>query len=346
MVMRGDFDLAGGQLLHGMISAVVAEFQLEGLASERYADELMSQANSENWLPSHQAANVVDRVGTGLGISRAVREKYAVGLQRQHVLRRRLRRDYRHLAAFSPQLAQDVLLDAEVIGDYVEARWLIFYADDFVGQVRALTGLPHVGVVGRDDLCEILAIHFRDGARLHDELVRIVLERRDHAAHHAIGPQVAYQRPRVDLGEHRDSKLLHELIRDLLRAPVGTDFRELADDQPLYVRTQRLAVFGIGAVVSDFGVGQDDHLPCVRRVGENFLVAGNGSIKNDFAGALAFSAVAFASEDSAVFEGKDRLHWDSWGWILESLAGDRQMVSAISRPRVRLEIRRGRPRTP
>jgi hypothetical protein len=49
-------------------------------------------------------------------------------------------------------------------------------------------------------------------------------------------------------------------------------------------------------------------LSCVVWVGENFLVAGNGSIENDFAGALAFSAVAFASEDSAVFERKDRLH--------------------------------------
>src|SRR5208282_5391533 len=308
MVVRGDFDLAGGQLLHGMISAVVAEFQLEGLASERYADELMAQANSEDWLPSHQAANVVDRVGAGLGISRAVRQEHSVGLQRQHVLRRGLRWDYRHLAALSAQLAHDVLLDAEVIGDYVEARRLVFDSDYFVGQVRALACLPHVGVVGGDDLGEILAVHFWDRSRLGDEFVGIVFEGRDHAAHHAIGPQVADQRPRVDLGEHWDPELFHELVGDLLRAPVRADFRELADDQPLYVRTHGLAVFGIGAVVSDFGVGQNDDLPGVGGVGENFLVAGNGSIKNDFAGALAFSAVAFASEDSAVFEGKDRLH--------------------------------------
>jgi hypothetical protein len=127
---------------------------------------------------------------------------------------------------------------------------------------------------------------------------------------------VAHQRARVNLGEHRDLELLHELVGHLLRAPVGADFRKLAHDQPLDVRTHGLVVFGIGAVVSDFRVGQDDDLPGVGGVGENFLVAGNGSIKNDFAGALAFSAVAFASEDSAVFERKDRLHWNSWEWIL------------------------------
>src|SRR5450759_459805 len=114
--MRGDLDLARGQLLHRMISAVVAEFQLESLSPERDARELMPQANSENRLPSHQPPNVIDRVGAGLGIAWAVRQEHYVGLKSQHVLRRRLPRDDRHLAAFSPQLAQDVLLDAKVIG--------------------------------------------------------------------------------------------------------------------------------------------------------------------------------------------------------------------------------------
>src|SRR5271157_947244 len=121
MVVRGDLDLAAGQLLHWMISAVMAEFQLEGFSSERNAGELMAQANSENRLPSHQAANVIDRICAGLGIARAVRQEHSIGLQSHHVLRRSLRWDNRHLAAFSPQLAQNVLLDAEVIGDHVEA---------------------------------------------------------------------------------------------------------------------------------------------------------------------------------------------------------------------------------
>src|SRR5271169_6234523 len=118
--MRGDLNLAARELLHRMIPTMVAEFQLEGFASQRNSDQLMSQADSENRLPSHQATNVVDRVGAGLGISRAIRKKHAVRLQRQHVLRRRLSRDDRHLAAFSAQFAQNVLLDAEIIGDYVK----------------------------------------------------------------------------------------------------------------------------------------------------------------------------------------------------------------------------------
>ena len=52
MVVRGDLDFAAGQLLHRMIAAVVAEFQLKGLASKGNAGELMSQANAEDRLAS------------------------------------------------------------------------------------------------------------------------------------------------------------------------------------------------------------------------------------------------------------------------------------------------------
>jgi hypothetical protein len=54
----------------------------------------------------------------------------------------------------------------------------------------------------------------------------------------------------------------------------------------------RLVVVGVGAVVADFRVRQDNDLPGIRRIGENFLIAGNGGIKNDFAVTLAFCSVA------------------------------------------------------
>src|ERR1039458_5948866 len=131
---------------------------------------------------------------------------------------------------------------------------------------------------------------------------------------------MADQRARVDIGEDGNLVLLHKLVGDLLRAPVGTDFRKLADDQTFDVGAVRLVVVGVGAVVADFRIGENDDLASVGRVGENCLVAGDGSVENDFAGALAFGAVAFASEDSTVFECKRRLHCYSWEWILGILA--------------------------
>jgi hypothetical protein len=57
VVVRGDFDLPRLQLLHGMIPAVMAKFQLESFSAQCDSSELMSQADSKNRLPAQQAAD-------------------------------------------------------------------------------------------------------------------------------------------------------------------------------------------------------------------------------------------------------------------------------------------------
>src|SRR5262252_7013823 len=321
VIVRSDLYLAREQLLHRMVSTVMSELEFEGPAAERDATQLVAQTNPKDWPASHQPTDVVDCVGAGLGITGAVRQEDAVGLQPQHIFSGRLRRDDRHFAAFGAQLSQDVLLDSKVIGDHVKPRRLVFYSDDFVGQVRALASFPNVGVVGRNDFRQVGAVHLRNRAGFADELVAVGLESRDHAAHHAVVAQVANQSTRVDIGKDGNFELLHVLVGHLLRAPVGAHFRKLADNQALDVRARGLAVFRSSTVVADFGVGENNDLSGIGRVSKNFLVAGNGSVENDFAGALAFGAVTFASEDAAVFERKDCLHLCSWGWILGILAG-------------------------
>jgi hypothetical protein len=77
-----------------------------------------------------------------------------------------------------------------------------------------------------------------------------------------------------------------------------------------------LIVVWVGAIIADLGIGQDNNLPCIRRIGENFLVTGDGSIKNNFPVAFAFRAVTYAAEDSSIFQRKDSLHRNSEEWIL------------------------------
>jgi hypothetical protein len=116
----------------------------------------------------------------------------------------------------------------------------------------------------------------------------------------------------------------------LLRAPVRAHAREFAYDQALDPRARGFVVFLVGPVISDFRIRQDDNLPLVVWIGENFLVSSDGSIKNDFAVAFAFGAVAFASEDSAVFQRKDSLHSRSGEWILRILAGKPARAKSVS----------------
>lgn len=49
MIVRGDLDLASSEILDRLVTAAMAEFELVGLASKRFADQLMAEANAEHW---------------------------------------------------------------------------------------------------------------------------------------------------------------------------------------------------------------------------------------------------------------------------------------------------------
>ena len=217
-----------------------------------------------------------------------------------------------------------------VVGDDVEAFRFVFYSDHFIRQMRTLAGFPDIRVLGAHHFGEVGAIHLWNGARLGDQLLGIDFQRRDHAAHHAVVAQMAHQSARVNVAEHRNLELFEIFFGDLLRAPVGADSRKLAHDQALDIRARGFVVFRVGSVIADFRIGENYDLAGVGRIGENFLIAGDGSIENHFPVTFAFCSVAFAAEDSAVFQRKDSLHSRSEEWILKILTGMRKCAMEMS----------------
>jgi hypothetical protein len=121
VVLAGDRDPAAVEVLHRMVGAVVSELHLVGAGAAGQRHDLVAEADAEG---RHAAVDAFagggDRVVAGLGIARAVGEEHAVGLHRQHLGRRRLRRHHRDPAAAVGEHAQDVELDAVVVGDDVE----------------------------------------------------------------------------------------------------------------------------------------------------------------------------------------------------------------------------------
>src|SRR2546427_9127799 len=161
---------------------------------------------------------------------------------------------------------------------------------------------------GSDDLGQVGSIHLWNRERFGDELVGVSFQSGDHTTHYTVIAQMAYQGAGIDVPENRYFELLQVLFCDLLGAPVGAHARKLADNQAFDIRARSFVVFGVGAVVADFRIGENDDLASVGRIGEDFLIAGDGSIKNYFPVTFAFGSVAFASEDSTVFQRKDGLH--------------------------------------
>ena len=75
------------QLLHRMVGAAMAELQLERLAADGEAENLVAEADAEHRHARtfDQLAHVVDRVRQRRGIAGAVAQEDAVGLDRQQV---------------------------------------------------------------------------------------------------------------------------------------------------------------------------------------------------------------------------------------------------------------------
>ena len=72
-------------------------------------------------------------------------------------------------------------------------------------------------------------------------------------------------------------------MRGFVRAPVRRQRRKFADDQRFDIWLRGLLVVIVRPDVSDVRIGEADDLPCVAWVGENFLIAGEAGVENNFA---------------------------------------------------------------
>ena len=310
VVLARDAHAAVVQVLDRVVRAVVAELHLEGFRARSQRHDLVAQADPEGGVAGlDQVARRLDRVVAGLGVAGAVGEEHAVGLELLHLLRRGLRRNDRDLAAAFGQHAQDVLLHAVVERDDVVLRLALLAV---AGAQAPFALRPVVGLVHGDDLGQVQAAHrwrgLGRGNRLLDQGGRDLLalgQADDAAVLRAVGAQQAREPARIDVGDG-DGVLAAQVLRQRLRgAEVGREQRQVADDQSGGVDLAGFDVFFVDAVVADVRIRERHDLLAVARVGEDFLVAGDGRVEHDFAGAGAGGSDRIANKDRAVCKRQD-----------------------------------------
>ena len=188
VVHRRDLDLAGDEVFHGMVRAVMALLHLHGAAAERDAEHLVAEADAEqrHLLVEHFANHRHGVLAGGGRVARAVGEEHAVGLPRQDVFRGRRRRQHREPAAGLGEQPQDVALGAVVDGDDMIFRRRLA-AEAHAPFPRRL--VPAVGLRLGDFLGEVHALESRPGRRLGRQAPRGRRHRRDRSR----SPHSAYQ---------------------------------------------------------------------------------------------------------------------------------------------------------
>ncbi len=310
VVLRGDHDLPAVEVLDRVVGAVVSEFHFECACARSERHDLMAEADAES---GDAALDDVARGGDGVvarpRVARPVGQEHPVRIERQRFGRAGPGRQHRHLAAALGEHAQDIGLDAEIVGDDVKARRVLAA----VATAQAPFGLaPLVALLDRDDLGQVHAGQAGEAARQRDRLVGAGADG-DGAVLGPLGAQDAGQLAGVDAGDGHDALLLQAVRQRLGRAEVRGQQRQVLDHQAGRVHARRFAVFAVDAGVADVGIGQGDDLARVAGVGQDFLVAGHGRVEDDFSGGVPFGADRVSEKGGAVGQGQDRLRSGAGG---------------------------------
>ena len=126
VVLTGDQDLPGVLVEHRVVGAMMAELHLHGLAPVAEPEQLVPEADAEGRRCRRRgiADRRRSRNRTAPGSPGPLDRKTPSGLQRQAPRARRLRRNDGQAASALGEHAQDVVLDAEIVGDDVKSRRL------------------------------------------------------------------------------------------------------------------------------------------------------------------------------------------------------------------------------
>ena len=275
VVLAGDLDLAGLDILHRMVRAAMAVMHLAGLRAERQCEHLVAEADAEDRqiefqeLPDHR-----DGIGAGRRrIARPVGEKHAVRPVAQDFLGARRGGHDRDPAAERGQAAQDVAFGAEIDGDDMEARFAL-PAVAFVPRPAGL--VPLVGLGAGDVPGEVHPFQTGPGPGVVGQVAdrkiagRIVAQC---GVRRAAVAQAPGQAAGVDAGNRRQAVAVQPGVEMPGAAIVGRIGDIGAEHAAQRRRGRRLDILFVGPDIADMREGEGDDLGGVGRIGEDFLVS-------------------------------------------------------------------------
>ena len=287
VVLRGDVDPPGRQVLHRVVGAAVAERQLEGLEADRPAQELMPEADPEHRHLAHHAAYRLDHVVECRRIARPIRKEDRIRLARKQLFRRGSGRVQLQAHAALAQIADDRALDAGVQSDYARAR-VVGVEDDRLGRRHlARQVAPRHRRLGLDPLARL---------RVGD------VGGEDAAAHGALVADVPHERACIYLCDRRDAAVAQPGEPAALGARGVLAVDRLAHDDGARMDPVGLHRLRGDAVVADQRVGENDDLAGVAGIGHGLLVAGHRGVEDHLAETIDRCADQLAVEAGPVLQ--------------------------------------------
>ena len=117
VVLRSDGNLSGAEVLDRLVAAAVAELQFEGAAAVGVREELVAEADAEDWFFADELAEFAVDVAERGWVAGAIGEEDAVGIFGENFGGAGGGVHHLDFEARLAQAAQDVEFDAEVVCD-------------------------------------------------------------------------------------------------------------------------------------------------------------------------------------------------------------------------------------
>src|SRR5256714_13955087 len=266
VILRGDVDPPGAEVLHGLIPAAVSELQLERLPAEGEGQKLVPEADAQERDASRELPGRLDggrddiRVG---GISGAVRQDDAIGFQGEDLVRGRVVGHPDHLGV-ALSLPEDISLHTAVDHDDRALPWTRV---SFEGRAARF----------RD---EIPGFWMGGGTDFLRDLIHVLVRRHEGRLHRSLRSDSDRERARVGALDRGCLMPLQE-VSEAHRAPGMTRGRaSLLHDEPRRLDRLRFQGVRIHAIVPDQRVRHHEDLTAVRRIRQGFRVARHVRVEN------------------------------------------------------------------
>ena len=260
VILSSDFNFFIKQVLDRMIRTMMPEFQLEGFAPQREAAELVAEADTEDRNAAEKLLNILDGVADRLGVAGTIRKKNPVRLEIEDICGARLRRNNPNVAMVIDKQAQNILLDAKIVGrntKFARIRNSARLAHRFrPRRNRQLDRafFPAVSLFACNAARKFLPSHRGQLLGLKNQLFRGSAVSSNDPAKCSDVPNMANERARVDIPDGRYFVAIQVQLRGFRRAPVRRNLREFTHDERFNVRARRLLVVEIGADIPNMRV--------------------------------------------------------------------------------------------
>lgn len=320
MVLAGDVAFSGGEVQGWDVVRSVSVLELDGPGTGGQCQELMTQTDTKDWQLRclHQLAKVVDGVLAMGWVTWAVGDEDAIKVVSNFV-NRIVKGETSDTCTTADQAAKNVFLDATIDdGDMgnrrgsTDVEWSL--CADFSNQVD-LFGVDKGFVL-------VLVVFFSDG---------------DTGQARALLTEMGDNGTSVDTGDCGDTFSSTPLAETFDGGPVGVFMCDVGNDNTnsldvgaLEIFQQAMLITGArrDTVVANEGLGEDEDLTTIGRIGQRLGISDQGGGEDGFARDVAASTEGSPVEDWAISNGEGGTFVGGWGGL--ELLVQRQLLLSRS----------------